>query len=265
MVSHASPALNLLREIHLDVVGTSRYILGIGRLYFVVGFEKVLPPLRFLKSLLLLLGKSWAVYIPQMMGGPAGSKIMLAGFFHCLSHWAQSSMVSHASPALNLLRTIRQGHDARLLGLSLCNESMQRRGIHLDVVGTSRYILGIGRLCFVVGFEKLREAAQSDDWVEMLVLYYWRSIDEDFKVAGVINKLCEEVTATNEEISYFFLELDVVPGWVVVTQKTSEFLKETQEKDDERLPQLEALERETEAKAREKFIFIEKSKGDQPF
>nr|GEX72067.1 hypothetical protein [Tanacetum cinerariifolium] len=78
---------------------------------------------------------------------------------------------------------------------------------------------------------ELREAAQSNNWVEMLVLYCWRSVDKDFKVAG----------------------------------KTSEFLKETQEKDDERLQQLKALARETEARAREKCIFIEKLKGNQPF
>ncbi|GJV99569.1 hypothetical protein Tco_1554821 [Tanacetum coccineum] len=59
---------------------------------------------------------------------------------------------------------------------------------------------------------ELREAAQSDDWVEMLVLYCWRSVDEDFRVAGIINKLYEEVAAANEETDYFIQELDVVPG-----------------------------------------------------
>ncbi|GKD54555.1 hypothetical protein Tco_1287942 [Tanacetum coccineum] len=92
-----------------------------------------------------------------------------------------------------------------------------------------------------------------------------RSVDEYLRVAGVINKLCEEVAAANEETGYFIQELDVVPGWVVATQKTSEFLKETQEKDEERLRQLEALARETEARAREKCIFIENLKGNQPF
>nr|GEU36923.1 hypothetical protein [Tanacetum cinerariifolium] len=106
---------------------------------------------------------------------------------------------------------------------------------------------------------------QSEDWVEMLVLYCWRSVDKDFMVAGVINKLCEEVAAANEETDYFIQELDVFPGWVVATQKTSEFLKETQKKDDERLRQPEPLSRETEAKAREKCIFIKKLKGIQPF
>ncbi|GKE30740.1 hypothetical protein Tco_1446124 [Tanacetum coccineum] len=106
---------------------------------------------------------------------------------------------------------------------------------------------------------------QFDDRVEMLVLYCWRSVDEDFRVAGVINKLCEEVAAANEETCCFIQELDVVPGWVVATQKTSEFLKETQKKDDERLRQLEAQARETEARAREKCIFIKKLKGNQPF
>nr|GEV26440.1 hypothetical protein [Tanacetum cinerariifolium] len=82
---------------------------------------------------------------------------------------------------------------------------------------------------------ELCEAVGSDDWVEMLVFYCWRSIEEDFRVARVINKLCEEVAATNEETSYFIQDLDDVLGWVVVTQKTSEFLKDTQEKGDERL------------------------------
>ncbi|GJV12505.1 hypothetical protein Tco_1354046 [Tanacetum coccineum] len=72
---------------------------------------------------------------------------------------------------------------------------------------------------------ELREANQFDDWVEMLVLYCWRSVDEDFRVAGVINKLCEEVIVANEETSYFIQELDDVLGWVIATQKTSEFLK----------------------------------------
>nr|GEV97516.1 hypothetical protein [Tanacetum cinerariifolium] len=97
------------------------------------------------------------------------------------------------------------------------------------------------------------------------IKYCCRSVEEDFRVAGVINKLCEEVAAANEETGYFTQELDVVPGWVVATQKTSEFLKETQEKDDERLRQLEALVKETEARAREKCIFIEKLKGNRPF
>ncbi|GKD03837.1 hypothetical protein Tco_1178811 [Tanacetum coccineum] len=57
---------------------------------------------------------------------------------------------------------------------------------------------------------KLQAADQSDDWVQMLVLYCWRSVDEDFRVAGVINKLCEEVDATNEETGYFIQELDVI-------------------------------------------------------
>ncbi|GJU74622.1 hypothetical protein Tco_1266027 [Tanacetum coccineum] len=91
------------------------------------------------------------------------------------------------------------------------------------------------------------------------------SVDEDFWVAGVINKLCEGVAAANEETCYFIQELDVVPGWVVGTQKTPEFLKKTQKKDDERLRQLEAQARETEARAREKCIFIKKLKGNQPF
>ncbi|GKD87046.1 hypothetical protein Tco_1358200 [Tanacetum coccineum] len=51
------------------------------------------------------------------------------------------------------------------------------------------------------------------------------SIDEDFRVAGVINKLCEEVIAADEEKGYFIQELDDVFGWVIATQKAFEFLK----------------------------------------
>ncbi|GJX39461.1 hypothetical protein Tco_0252764 [Tanacetum coccineum] len=43
--------------------------------------------------------------------------------------------------ALNPLRTIGLGHDVGLFGSSLCNESMHRREIHLDVAGTLRVIL----------------------------------------------------------------------------------------------------------------------------
>ncbi|GKC13792.1 hypothetical protein Tco_1010574 [Tanacetum coccineum] len=45
-------------------------------------------------------------------------------------------------------------------------------------------------------------------------------------------------------------------GWRGCDAKTSEFLKETQEKDAERLRQQKAMARETEARAREKCIII---------
>ncbi|GJV97301.1 protein root UVB sensitive 1, chloroplastic [Tanacetum coccineum] len=57
-------------------------------------------------------------------------------------------MVSHASSTLNPLRFRPAACP--------CNESMYRREFHLDVVGTSRYIFGMGRLYFVVGFERVR-------------------------------------------------------------------------------------------------------------
>nr|GFC55191.1 hypothetical protein [Tanacetum cinerariifolium] len=63
--------------------------------------------------------------------------------------------------------------------------------------------------------EELQEAAESEDCVEMLVLYCRRSVDKDFRVAGVINKLCEEVATINEEMEYFIQEINVVPDWVV--------------------------------------------------
>ncbi|GKC15795.1 retrovirus-related pol polyprotein from transposon TNT 1-94 [Tanacetum coccineum] len=55
-------------------------------------------------------------------------------------------MVSHASLALNSLRTIGCGHDVGLFGSSLCNESNHRE-IHLDLAGTSRLLLLIMLPC----------------------------------------------------------------------------------------------------------------------
>nr|GEZ21806.1 RNA-directed DNA polymerase, eukaryota [Tanacetum cinerariifolium] len=60
--------------------------------------REVLPLLGFLKSLLLYSGKSWAVCIPQMMGG------LMGGLSHSFWPWEKFSMASHASSPLNSLR-----------------------------------------------------------------------------------------------------------------------------------------------------------------
>ncbi|GJV48873.1 hypothetical protein Tco_1439085 [Tanacetum coccineum] len=85
---------------------------------------------------------------------------------------------------------------------------------------------------------ELRESAQSDNWEDVLVLYCWRAKEDDLKVACMINKLCVKLSAAIEEHRMFTQELEASPGWVIIKQKTSEFLQELAERDDERVQQL---------------------------
>ncbi|GKA77417.1 hypothetical protein Tco_0783878 [Tanacetum coccineum] len=70
-------------------------------------------------------------------------------------------------------------------------------------------------------------------------------------------------TQKNARTSHVYLRAS--PGWVIIKQKTSEFLQELAERDDERVQQLQSLARETEERAAEKMVFIEKLKGNTPF
>ncbi|GJU16772.1 hypothetical protein Tco_1144738, partial [Tanacetum coccineum] len=88
---------------------------------------------------------------------------------------------------------------------------------------------------------KLRESAQSDNWEDVLVLYCWRAKEDDLKVERMINKLCVKLSAAIEEHHMFTQELEASPGWVIIKQKTSEFLQELTKRDDERVRQLQAL------------------------
>ncbi|GJX27847.1 hypothetical protein Tco_0235926 [Tanacetum coccineum] len=112
---------------------------------------------------------------------------------------------------------------------------------------------------------ELRESAQSDNWEDVLVLYCWRAKEDDLKVARMINKLCVKLSVAIQEHRMFTQELEASPRWVIIKQKTSEFLQELAERDDERVQQLQALARETKERAAEKMVFIEKLKGNTPF
>ncbi|GJX46300.1 hypothetical protein Tco_0271490 [Tanacetum coccineum] len=87
-----------------------------------------------------------------------------------------------------------------------------------------------------------------------------RAKEDDLKVARMINKLCVKLSAAIQEHRMFTQELEASSGWVIIKQKTSEFLQELAERDDERVQQLQALARETEERAAEKMVFIEKLK-----
>ncbi|GJS27927.1 hypothetical protein Tco_0488547 [Tanacetum coccineum] len=85
--------------------------------------------------------------------------------------------------------------------------------------------------------------------------------EEDLKVARMISKLCVKLSAEIKEHRMFTQELDVSPGWVIIKGRTTEFLQELAERDEERVQQLQDLAREIEERAEEKMEFIEKLKG----
>ncbi|GJZ72787.1 hypothetical protein Tco_0636933, partial [Tanacetum coccineum] len=88
------------------------------------------------------------------------------------------------------------------------------------------------------------------------------SIVEDCRLAREMNRMCGEVANVVQERAYFLEELDTFAGRVV-PEKTAEFLKEIQGKDKEKM--LQILGRETELRAHEKDLFIDKLKGVIPF
>nr|GEZ15616.1 Gag-Pol polyprotein, putative [Tanacetum cinerariifolium] len=97
----------------------------------------------------------------------------------------------------------------------------------------------------------------------MLILYCRRSIVEERRLAREMNRLCGEVANVVQERAYFLEELDTFAGRVVPEKTDDEFLKEIQGKDKEKM--LQIFGRETELRAHEKDLFIEKLKGVIPF
>ncbi|GJR66248.1 hypothetical protein Tco_0012313 [Tanacetum coccineum] len=95
----------------------------------------------------------------------------------------------------------------------------------------------------------------------MFILYCCRAIVEDSNLAREIDGLCAGLTARIEEREYFIDELDVLADRFV-PEKMAEFMKETQEKDRNRLMRLQILGREFELRADEKKHFIEKLNGN---
>ncbi|GKA87246.1 retrovirus-related pol polyprotein from transposon TNT 1-94 [Tanacetum coccineum] len=109
---------------------------------------------------------------------------------------------------------------------------------------------------------ELRRSCCSKEWEDMFILYCRRATAAEYlSLAGEINGLCDGLTASNEEREYFIDELDLLVDRFV-PEKMAEFLKETQEKDKNRLMRLQILGREFELRAVEKNHFIEKLKGN---
>ncbi|GKD77259.1 hypothetical protein Tco_1339880 [Tanacetum coccineum] len=110
----------------------------------------------------------------------------------------------------------------------------------------------------------LREAVKTSDWVDMLVFYYRKTAVEDRKFARQISRLREEMVAAYEKRMYFFEELESVVR-IIVPAKATEFLNETQMKDNVKLGHLHDLERQTKLRAIEKELFIQKQLRYVPF
>ncbi|GKG18875.1 hypothetical protein Tco_0375974, partial [Tanacetum coccineum] len=91
--------------------------------------------------------------------------------------------------------------------------------------------------------------------------YCRRAAVEDSNLAREINRLCAGLTARIKEREYFIDELEVLADRFV-PEKMVEFMKETQEKDRNRLMMLQVLGIEFELRAGEKNHFIEKLKGN---
>ncbi|GKB27266.1 hypothetical protein Tco_0866667, partial [Tanacetum coccineum] len=102
---------------------------------------------------------------------------------------------------------------------------------------------------------KLQEDTGSSDWSDMFIFYCRRYAAEDHEFARRINTLRGELTVACQERVYFVQELETVKR-IIAPVKMVELLNEIQLKDDQRLMQLQNLERETELRTFEKELFV---------
>ncbi|GJX73002.1 hypothetical protein Tco_0311597 [Tanacetum coccineum] len=61
---------------------------------------------------------------------------------------------------------------------------------------------------------ELRDSAQSNNWSDVLSLYFWRAKEADLRMARMINNLSVKLSAVIEEYQLFAQELKASPGWV---------------------------------------------------
>ncbi|GKA74216.1 hypothetical protein Tco_0780518 [Tanacetum coccineum] len=110
--------------------------------------------------------------------------------------------------------------------------------------------------CALHNFVQLDDVGSSD-WLDMFIFYCRRYAAEDHEFASRINTLCGELTIACQKRIYFVQELETVKS-LIAPVTMAEFLNEIQFKDDQRLMQLQNLERETEARAFVKELFVQK-------
>ncbi|GJW72696.1 hypothetical protein Tco_0129613, partial [Tanacetum coccineum] len=112
--------------------------------------------------------------------------------------------------------------------------------------------------------DELRRSCCSKEWEDMFIQYCHRAAIEDSSLASEINGFCAGRTARIEQREHFIDELDGLLD-MFVPKKMAKFMKETQDKDRNRLMRLQILGREFELRADEKNHFIEKLKGNVDF
>ncbi|GJR08520.1 hypothetical protein Tco_0791172 [Tanacetum coccineum] len=109
---------------------------------------------------------------------------------------------------------------------------------------------------------ELQDSTQSNNWSDVLSLYFWRAKEANLRMARMINNVSVKLRAVIEEYQLFTQELEASPGWVVNKDRSIEYLQELVQRDEEMVQRLQALEREVEERADEKMLFIEKLKGN---
>nr|GEX00344.1 hypothetical protein [Tanacetum cinerariifolium] len=109
---------------------------------------------------------------------------------------------------------------------------------------------------------ELRSLSNSVHWEPMFILYCQRSVCEDYRLAGLINREATEVNDTIMVRDQFLEELDSLG---VRHVKMAEFLRELQMRDTETMAKLQVLVAEMEMNACKKNEFIQKLKGLIPY
>ncbi|GKD64782.1 hypothetical protein Tco_1306890, partial [Tanacetum coccineum] len=62
---------------------------------------------------------------------------------------------------------------------------------------------------------ELRDSEQSNNWSDVLSLYFWRAKEADLRMACMINNLSVKLSAVIEEYQLFAQELEASSGLVV--------------------------------------------------
>ena len=107
--------------------------------------------------------------------------------------------------------------------------------------------------------DELRAEANSKNWSEILVLYCRKASIEDIQMAQQMNALCGRLLGVTRERASFIEELQNVGN--MYAQKTAEYLREVQAKDDQKVMQMRIMAAELELNARNHDLFIQKLKG----
>ena len=102
--------------------------------------------------------------------------------------------------------------------------------------------------------DRLRAESNSSNRSELLVLYCRQSSGQDIQMAQEMSALAGRLLGISHERGSFILELETVGN--TYAQKTAEYLREVQAKDDQKIMQMRIMAAELELNARNNDIFI---------